>query len=146
MRDFTKTECEAEEAIELVWTQGPYMTHTKIRGVTVTYWEGKGPLMFQGPKEGAHQLIERFPGRRTMKNGRPPFLANRPTNDTNDANDMLTRETGSPEMFQRKINNLVAFIVSWEPEHGRENEANQGKKGNSRTPQAKLSHDTHEEM
>ena len=29
------------------WKTGPYMEYSKINGVTVSYWEGKGTLMLQ---------------------------------------------------------------------------------------------------
>ena len=32
------------------WKKGPYLTHAEIAGVTVSYWQGKGALMFQGPQ------------------------------------------------------------------------------------------------
>lgn len=55
LRRFLNAESELEEEIELAWTHGQYKSHTKIGWVTVTYWQRKGALMSQGPREGAHR-------------------------------------------------------------------------------------------
>ena len=42
------------------WAEGPYMRSTKCGPVTVTYWEQKRTLMFQGPIIPTANLNEQF--------------------------------------------------------------------------------------
>ena len=49
-----------EEATILIWKQGHYMDHAKIKATTITYWPGKGTMILQGPKEEAGQFNMRL--------------------------------------------------------------------------------------
>ena len=40
--------------------KGPYMEYTKINGVAISFWEGKGTLMPQGTRTKTQELNQQF--------------------------------------------------------------------------------------
>ena len=50
-----------QNATPQVWKSGPYMRSAKFGPFTVTFWEQKGTLMFQGPIDPTSNLNEQVP-------------------------------------------------------------------------------------
>ena len=94
---FPKSESEREEEIALSWKQAPHMAHTKLNGTSITYWQNKGTLMFQGRNETTHQMNKRFIERRWLNiGGLPP--ANRVTTTECDRKARKRRANSNEEM------------------------------------------------
>ena len=104
--------------------KGPYVESTMINGVTVSYWQGNGTLMPQGPRVAPHDINEFFIDHRKNKGEASPE-----TIRTNTRNTQETVEVGAT---QQKIQSLMAYIAEWGRKH-MELDSLQWKKRESKT-------------
>ena len=87
------------------------MRPTKVGTVTVTYWEKKGALMFQGPGEAATELNRQFI---KYKQGIKVREETQISNIQEENNEMNRRLEPPITVTRNQITALHQYILNWE--------------------------------